>query len=390
MSANPTPTISGSTSPQATQTPSQVELFWERWRSLITVILLVIVGALGVQYVWKYLDDKKADSELTEFYTSLGIQATYTDQAKMFHSATDCLETVDAAKVKAALSSATPSVKPYAMLAVARKAIQDKDLSGSEAMLSELEKAYPNHVLVKTTPHPVQARDEIKSKDKPKPNEQKKPEYKDVVAGSAVQRMRAEIAAIKDYKPPTQFSRTEVPADATKLKWELSNGSSFVMALMPQATKHREAILKLVEAKEGSFWKGIAVDQIRRPTKTMKRPHELHIGFASTADDDRDKWNDTEPSTNLIDFEKNDLSHFAGAVSARAEADGKSCADRFWINLDDAPSNDGERVIVGFVVEGADSLKKVCESTMAVASDEVQGQGRPSETIRVTSVSVLK
>ncbi|MBL8752434.1 MAG: peptidylprolyl isomerase [Planctomycetes bacterium] len=391
MSANPTPTVSGTTAPQGTQAPSQIELFWERWRSLFTVILLVVVGALGAKYAWQYYEGKKVDAALTEVYTSLGIEATYTDQSKSWYSATDCLATVDSAKLKAAVGTAPASVKPYLMLAIARKAVQDKDWAAAEATLADLEKAYPNHILVKSSSHPVQARDEIKdkSKDKPKPNDQKKPEFKPAVAGSQVQRMREEIAAAKAFQAPAHFAKVAVPADATKLKWELSNNTSFVMALMPEAAKHREAILKLVASQEGSFWKGIAIDQIRRPTKNSKRPHELHLGFESTKDDDRTKWSDTEPSKNQLDIEKNTLSHFAGAVSARAEADGKSCADRFWINLDDAPANDGERVIVGFVVEGIDNLKKVCESTMT-ATEEEQGQGRPSENIRVTSVTVVK
>jgi cyclophilin family peptidyl-prolyl cis-trans isomerase len=89
-----------------------------------------------------------------------------------------------------------------------------------------------------------------------------------------------------------------------------------------------------------------------------------------------------------VDFEDNEISHFAGAVSARSEADGKSCADRFWVSVDDNPSHDGERVVFGFVVEGLDALKRVCQATMS-AQEEESGQGKPGDTIRVTAVRRL-
>ena len=199
--------------------------------------------------------------------------------------------------------------------------------------------------------------------------------------------MRSQIEAAKSYVVPAQFAKVEVPADAAKVKYELSGGyGAFTIALLPDAPLHRDAFLKLAEA---GFWKDIAIDEIRRPTKFSKTPHELHLGFESTKGDDREKWTVTDPSKNLVDFESNKLSHFAGAVSARNEADGKSCADRFWVVVDDAPKYDGERVIFGFVVEGLDNLKRACEATMT-AQEEGQGQGKPSESIRVTSVTVVK
>ena len=54
MSANPTPTVQG------TQAPSQIELFWERYKSIIYVVLLATLGALVVNYgIQKYNQGKK-------------------------------------------------------------------------------------------------------------------------------------------------------------------------------------------------------------------------------------------------------------------------------------------------------------------------------------------
>jgi cyclophilin family peptidyl-prolyl cis-trans isomerase len=95
----------------------------------------------------------------------------------------------------------------------------------------------------------------------------------------------------------------------------------------------------------------------------------------------------TDKSTSPVDYEANPLSHFPFAVSARADGD-KSCADRFWINVDDAPRHDGERVIFAYVVEGQENLQRVCEATMS-AQEEEAGRGKPSSNIRVTEVTKL-
>jgi cyclophilin family peptidyl-prolyl cis-trans isomerase len=384
MSATPTPTVQG------TQAPSQIDLLWDRYRKPFYVIVLLILAALGIDYAIGYLKQRERDTAWSSIASTIGLDKTYgsTDNAAV--SLSEALMNIDLGKLKLGLESAPDGFKPYMLFAVARKSVQEKDWDGAESLLQRLEKDYPTHITVKQTPHPVQTQDIVKKDPPPKqaPNQKpEKPEWKPPVAGSQVFQLRAEIASGKGFKTPGQFARVEVPADATKIKYELSGAyGSFVIALMPQAEKHREALLKLAEA---NHWKDFAIDEIRRPAKTFKRPMELHFGFESTKDDDRTKWTDTKPSEHQVDFEKNTLSHFAGAVSARVEADGKSCADRLWISVDDAPANDGERVVLGYVVEGLDNLKKVCQVSMK-AEEEDQGQGKPSETIRITATSVVK
>lgn len=386
MSSNPTPSVQG------TQAPSQIELIWERYKSIAYVVVLAALGALGVNYAIKYFHQKDVDKTWSSFATTLGMDVAYTESAKASESLTERLSSIDAGKLKAAIGNAPDSQKPFLYMALARKSVMEKDWEGAEAALRELETRYPNHSFVKSSTHPVQSQEFVKDDDKePKtqPQKPKKPEFKPAQPGSAVSLMRAQIAAAKGYVPPAQFAKPEIPADATKVKFELSGGyGSFTVALMPQAPLHREAFLKLASA-EPPFWNGLAVDEIRRPAKFLNQPHELHIGFESTKDDDRTKWTDKDPSKNPVEFEKNNLSHFAGAISARNEADGKSCADRLWIAVDDASRYDGDRVVFAYVVEGLDNLKRVCEATMT-AQEEEQGRGKPSETIRVTSVTVLK
>ncbi|MDO8349214.1 MAG: peptidylprolyl isomerase, partial [Planctomycetota bacterium] len=119
-----------------------------------------------------------------------------------------------------------------------------------------------------------------------------------------------------------------------------------------------------------------------------RRPRQLHLGFQSTKDADRTKWIKTDPSNHQIDFEKNVLSHFQGAVSAREGVDGKSCVDRMWIAVEDAAEEDGTRVVFAYVVEGLENLKKLCDSAMTSTEDEA-GIGIPTDNVTVVSVTVL-
>ncbi|MFN7669522.1 MAG: peptidylprolyl isomerase [Planctomycetota bacterium] len=387
MTSNPPPTTAAAPAPNA------IELLWERYKSLANVVILAIVAALGINYAMTYTARKASDEKWSKFATSMGLERAYVDVSSANASLTEQLPSLDAANLKAELGKAEAAIKPYLHLALARQAILGKDWAEAEAQLAALEKEFPNHNLVRASKYPMQSRDFVKQdKDAPatpdaKPDE---PQWKPTKEGSAVALMRAQIEAAKGYAEPAQFAKPQIPADATKVKFELSNNyGTFTIALLPQAPLHREAFLKLAQG-ENPFWKGLAIDEIRRPTKTMKKlPHELHFGLASTKDDDRTKWNEKEPSTNLVEFEKNSLSHFAGAVSARNEADGKSCADRLWISVDDTPRYDGERVVFAWVVDGLDNLKKVCEATMS-AQEEEQGRGKPSDNIRITAVTVLQ
>ena len=90
----------------------------------------------------------------------------------------------------------------------------------------------------------------------------------------------------------------------------------------------------------------------------------------------------------MVEFEDTGLSHFAGALSARPEADGKSCFDRLWVSVTDESNQDGMRVVFGFVTEGLDVLENICQSELDL-QDEERGQGRPTENIRISAVEIL-
>lgn len=382
------------TTPQSmegTQAPNQIEYLYERYRPLLRWVLILVVLGYGGVYAYKWNHQRQIDQVWTGFATSIGLDVGYAEKDAMFQALADHLGDKSLSTLETELAKATPVQAPWIHLAIARRAMIDHNWDRAEAALKDLETKFPNHSLCQANDYPVQVRDLVKddkadSPDKPK---NKKPEYKPAANGSIVALVRAQIAAAKGYVTPPQFAPTVVPADATKVQFDLSGDyGSFTIALLPQAPKHTEAFLELVKSE---FWKGLAIDEIQRNGGKfyMKRPMQLHFGYETTKDENRENWKKTDESKHQVDFEENGLSHFPGAVSGAVEADGKSCVDRLWINVEDAAQEDGNKVVFGMVVSGLENLKKVCEASMT-ATEEDAGQGVPADTIRITGVKVVQ
>jgi cyclophilin family peptidyl-prolyl cis-trans isomerase len=380
MSATPPSSLEG------TQAPSPFEVLWERYKSLILTVIAAILLALVGNYFWKYSEQKAIDEKWSAFSASIGISDSYVDFSKIYVPLTTTLEDVEIATLQADLNSADATQKPYYLLAIARKAMVEKDWDLAESTLGSLESEFPRHPLVVVSKAPVQSQDQKEAEKDESPQEG--PQFEPPVEGSVVSLMRAQIASAKDFTLPDSFKMPEIPADAKKVKFTFGDYGSATIALMTQeAPAHAAKFLELAQA-EGGFWNGLAVDEIQRGTENFERPYAMHFGFASTKDDDRTKWTTTEPSENQVEWEETGLSHFDGAISARPEADGKSCADRIWVHVDDQANLDGNRVVFAYVVEGLDVLRSICEAGMS-AEEEDRGLGRPSENIRITAVEVL-
>ena len=380
MSATPPSTLEG------TETPNPFEILWERYRSLILVVVTAILLALIGNTVWTYMEQDAVSNEWSGFTVNIGLGESYVDLSKSMDGLTTALKDIELADLEAQVGESNDAQKPYVLLAIARKAMMIKNWERAEVALLAIESDYPKHDLVMVTKGATQTRDPKKpDPDEPTPTEQ---EWEDTVDGSAIAIMRQQITAAKSFSLPAGYAMSEIPADAKKVKFTLGDYGSFTIALMPNAPLHTEKLIELVSADDGAWFKGVAVDEVRRSTKLRETPYAMHFGFQSTKDDIRSKWTTTEPSSNIVEFEDTGLSHFAGAVSARPEAEGKSCADRLWISVDDDANNDGSRVVFGFVVEGLDILRTVCEASLDIQAEE-QGQGQPTENIRVTAAEVL-
>lgn len=386
MSATPPQQLEGS------QSPSQIEFLWERYRRHFNLVVVLVMCCFLGYYAFKWNRQRALNEKWSNFSVSTGIASTYTDIDKAMLSLADSLAGLDVQGLEKYLASADSNQAPYVLLAIARKAMQAKEWDRAEKAIVELETKFPKHSLVLSGEYPIQVREEVK-KDKPETDEvvsRKKPELKAAKAGSAVSLLREQIAAARAFVAPPQFAKPEIPANAPKVKFEFGDVGSITLALMTEkAPKHCEAFLRLCKQEGGAFWVGLSIDEIQRKgSASAERPKQFHLGFETTKSPERDKWTKTDPSKNLVD-EVSDLSHFEGAVAARQEADGKSCADRFWVCGEDAAEQDGGTVVFGYLVEGLDVVKKICESPMTAQEDEA-GIGVPSDKITVTAVTVLQ
>ena len=71
MSATPPSTLEG------TETPNPFELLWERYRSLILVVVSAVLIALIGNTVWTYMEQDAVSNEWSEFTVNIGLGGSY-------------------------------------------------------------------------------------------------------------------------------------------------------------------------------------------------------------------------------------------------------------------------------------------------------------------------
>lgn len=264
---------------EGSESPSQIEFLWERYRRLIQVIIGALLVALLLNYGWRYMEQAKLDSKWSKFAASISLDESYVDVKKASDSLTDMVDRLSKEQLDAALAGADSSQKPFVLLAIARHAMHAKEWDRAEKALSDLEREFPGHALVQSTPYPVQLRKDVKKDEKEKEtaNPRRKPELEPAKEGSVVGLLREQIAAAKTYQVPDQFAPVTPPAEATKVKFTMTGGRTFVIALMDQAPLHKAKFLELAKA---NFWVGIHVDEIQRPGEgfTQGLARQMHFG----------------------------------------------------------------------------------------------------------------
>jgi cyclophilin family peptidyl-prolyl cis-trans isomerase len=199
------------------------------------------------------------------------------------------------------------------------------------------------------------------------------------------QRFRAEHPQL--YEPPPPDPQPTVVV-------KLSNDQEFrVRFYREQAPKHVEAFLERVRS---GFYVGQAIDQVyRRGAAAAPRTsvEQMHFGLEASKSDDRSTWTDarTQPSSTVLEFEDNDLSHFPGMVAAAPEAGGKSSGERIWITASDAAAEfDGRRVIFGRVVEGMEVVEYICrEASFLTEEMRNSGQGQLQLNLRIHAMEIV-
>lgn len=396
MSASIPPAMEGS------HTPSSLEFLWDKHRRSVITILVAVACALGLNYGVRYYVKAQTNAKWSRFaeVTQLrvgyagpqsgeGMQA-YSKAYQALPTATaTALAKTDGSDLEKLLSEASGDERPFLLWTAACRAVLTKEFDKATDLLDRLKGDYPSHSLCVETGFPVQYRKPEKPAEGVDDSRNKKPSYEAPQAGSLVSRLRGQIDRVRSFTLPAHFSQPELPPDLPKVKLTFAAGFGEVVIALREdkAPKHVAKFLELVDAKH---WDGMRVDQIfRTGTGPFAQPFpmQLHIGLESSRQDDRTLWVAQDESKHVVEWEDNDLSHFAGTLAGQPTGDGKSSADRLWFAVEDNAPQDGNRVIFGRVVSGLDVLRRICESGFATQAEEESGVGKPQDNITVLSVT---
>ena len=399
MTASPPQGLAGSSAPSA------IEILWERYKRLVQAAFwLLILGMLGF-YGLKYYQQTQLNKKWGEFSASTLLSSTYSPvngdprNASSFEAVgtmLDELRDTPEAHFDSALAKADAAQKPYLLWLKACRAARVGDLDVATKAVALLKAEYPKHPLCAESGFPVQVRQRVEKPDtevkKPEAKDEE-PELKPALAGSSVELLLQNLKAAKEFVAPTQFVQPTIPADAPRYRISLEGEyGEFVIALM--TAKAPKTCAKFEELAAQGYWEGVKVDEIVRPgsrrNRIMEPTREFHFGFESTKTEaNRTDWETSTASKEERTVEEfTGLSHFPGAVAARMR-DGKSEVDRLYICESDSPSQDEQRQVFAFVVEGLESVRKVCDASYDRSEDEEMGRGRPAENIAVKSVKKL-
>jgi cyclophilin family peptidyl-prolyl cis-trans isomerase len=416
------------------RTPNPIELFWERNRRGILTGGVLAVLAIAAVYGLQYIQARAVDERWSGFATRTGLDKGYSEdgslaglvrgqgrdprttatffnyyinsaRSELVSELPEDIGSVTRSEIEQQLTTARGTeTEPLLLWISAHRALFDKDWDGAAAHLDELERKFPGHFLCAKTEYPVQFRSE---KDKPKDNDKdknasggsstqkanEKPDLESATKGSAVSLFRARLERERQFRQQHSalYTPPEPPASPTvvvKLQGDHA-GEIKIRLYREAAPKHVDNFLQL--CKDGTFFIGQRIHFIQRPAADAERGTEqLQFGLPGSKEPERTKW-EPSPERKKIDFEDNDLSHFPGMVAAVAEDEGKSSAERIWINASDCASEaDGTRVIFGRVVEGLDLVRDICQATFENEEMRRAGQGRPQATITIESVTVVE
>lgn len=435
MSQNVSPPIQGEL-----EAPNPLELFWEQNKRVVTFGLIAAAAALAIHYLIQYQGRRAQAERWSAFATATGLDRAYANLTDTWTSVQSRLQQIDQMAAQnpnmaqsanfqrqMALSGfyqdldamqiadldetveATPAEElqaivkagddraPLARWVLANRAYFANAFDEARSHVQALQKDYPNHFLVVDSGFPVQWRDEVQKDKDAEENEDTadaKPEYVAPVAGSIAGQMLARIDAEQKFRQDNpRFFEATAPTSAETITIEFENAGTVKIKLFDQAAPNHAA--KLLELAKSEWWKGMRVHEIRREPQPndFKRdvPDEIAFGLASTKDeDDRTKWVPGDVAEDhVIDWETSNLSHFPGTVAVEIAKEGRSQVERLVINTDDAAATtDGNRVIVGRVVEGLDVVVDMVNGGFADATSVTIGRGKPEENYVIKSVTV--
>jgi cyclophilin family peptidyl-prolyl cis-trans isomerase len=435
MSQNVSPPIEGDL-----EAPNPLELFWEQNKRVVTFGLIAAAAALAIHYLVQYQGRRAQAERWSAFASATGLDRAYANLSDTWASVqsrlqqidqmtaqnpnmaqsanfqrqmvlsgfyqdmdsmqiADLDETVEAAQVDTLreIIAGGDDRAPLALWVLANRAYFANEFDEARGHVQALQKGYPGHFLVVESNFPVQWRDEVKKDDDAEESgepKDEKPEYVAPVAGSIAGQMLARIDVEQKFRQENpRFFEAAAPTSAETITIEFENAGTVKIKLFDQATPGHAA--KFLELAKAGWWSGMRVHEIRREPQpndfNRDVPDEIAFGWASTKDeDDRTKWVPGDVAEeHVIDWEDSNLSHFPGTVAVEVAKEGRSQVERVVINGDDAAAtSDGNRVIVGRVVEGLDVVLDMVNGGFADATSVTIGRGKPEENYVIKSVTI--
>jgi cyclophilin family peptidyl-prolyl cis-trans isomerase len=172
---------------------------------------------------------------------------------------------------------------------------------------------------------------------------------------------------------PGLYQNPALPEGAPRVRLNTDRGA-IVLGLDPtRAPKHVENFLKL--AREG-YYTGTKFHAIVKQSM-------IQGGDPNSAQGPVETWGKGGPDYK-VEFEENDLKHFAGSLCAVTEPGSRSSSgSMFGIVTNDTHLLDGQSVVFGRVVEGLDVV------TQIELSPIVEGTMRPTDPVVIQSAEVL-
>lgn len=403
------------------QAPSSFDLWWEKQRKSITTLMTIVLVCVLAYYGWKLYSRMRIDAAWSGFAVNSGLQAGYGEPGglaqilpqnprfidyylgqipeELVTKLAAHVGRVDDKAFDEAIASAQGTDRaPLLLWLAANKSIEQRAYDRAESLLRQLKEKHPNHFLCLESDYPPQFRRDLNAPE-PGATPDAKPPTPDLaqpVKGSVVSLALAQIAEDKAFAAENPKLYTAPEPDSAKTATVKTDYGEFKIRFYETAAKkHVDTFLQL--AADHHF-DNMAIDQIKRAPgagdQGQTSVEELHFGLVATkTEQDRSKWDaeraELEKDVTAVDFEDSKISHFPFMVAATVGKDGKSLPGRVLINVNDASSLDGQRVVFGRVVEGQDVVRRLVLDPVFATEDERQrGTGSPRDTIRIQSVTV--
>jgi cyclophilin family peptidyl-prolyl cis-trans isomerase len=402
--------------------PGRLELFWDKNKRLVFAGLVATAVAIGLHYFLRYQDRRATDAAWSALSTSANLVSGYgkphenwsfyeqfvkqnpqflgsyisSSREALVSDIDEALSDVKVAELEK-LAAGTDARAPLALWALAGHEHSKQRFTEAEARLSELEKRFAGHFLCVQSAYPVQWRDEVTPPDGEKKPERKPgvaPELLPPVAGSPLSAFRAKIAADRAFhEQQKEFFAAPEPDSERTATFEFEGAGSIKIRFF--AGRSPDLVAKFLDlcAQDGGWWVGQRVHQLERsPSSETSRASPSHFvfGWQSSKDEDRANWKAEDPSDeHKADYLDSGVSHFPFSVSLESAGEGKVNLERVYINAEDeARLADGQRVVIGRVVEGMEVVREIVDAEFVDDAARTAGRGRPLQAFTIKSIKV--